>query len=349
MFDLAVVANGLDGTLQFYRVPETGDPVLLSAVRFAGAETTDVQVDATERLAYVALGSRGLAIVDLDGPASVQPIDDDRNGIDDRVLGALESPLSVTRLTADHRRGLVYGAQPARGLALLQMLPPRTRFIAVSRDPGRDVPGDEQPLSEGGVAFTSDEAISVELDSSIADGSPLSLVIEETPTSGARSLSFTDGSSVTTLSDGLNRLLLSQLPRYQAVGSASMPSRPTARAWHDSLHDRATTNRPCGLGLRNAGSVGPDRCRSRGGFSVSGVLEDGRILNLTRSTSTRFGSSNEAVVTAQADGTVQSVAGGQAEVTVTHQLLSSSVGYTRHTAPGTRLIERDASADHAGE
>ena len=84
VFDLAVVANGIDGTLQFYRVPETGDPVLLSAVRFSGAETTDVQVDATERLAYVALGSRGLAIVDLDGPASVQPIDDDRNGVDDR-------------------------------------------------------------------------------------------------------------------------------------------------------------------------------------------------------------------------------------------------------------------------
>ena len=125
VFDLAVVANGIDGTLQFYRVPETGDPVLLSAVRFSGAETTDVQFDATERLAYVALGSRGLAIVDLDGPASVQPIDDDRNGVDDRLLAAVDTPGSSVRIALALERGLGFVADGMGGLGGLQLLPPR--------------------------------------------------------------------------------------------------------------------------------------------------------------------------------------------------------------------------------
>ena len=138
VFDLAVVANGIDGTVQFYRVPETGDPVLLSAVRFSGAETTDVQVDATERLAYVALGSRGLAIVDLDGPASVQPIDVDRNGIDDRVLAAVDTPGSAARLALALERGLGFVADGTGGLGGLQLLPPRTRFLTLLRRHDRD-------------------------------------------------------------------------------------------------------------------------------------------------------------------------------------------------------------------
>src|SRR4029079_14528866 len=123
---LAAIANGADGTLQFYRVKASGDPELLSVVRFAG-ETTGVVLDASERLAYVALGTRGLALVDLDGPASIQPIDLDRNGVDDRILGTLDTPGEAERIALALDRGLAFVADGTAGLTTVQVLPPRVK------------------------------------------------------------------------------------------------------------------------------------------------------------------------------------------------------------------------------
>ena len=96
-FDLSVVANGADGTLQFFQTPTAGNPTLLSVVHLPG-ETSSVVLDGNERLAYVGLGARGVALVDLDGPASIQPIDFDRNGVDDRILGIVDTPGEAGRL-----------------------------------------------------------------------------------------------------------------------------------------------------------------------------------------------------------------------------------------------------------
>ena len=159
-FNLALVANGLDGTLQFYRVPSSGDPVLLSAVRFAGADTSGVKLDRAERLAYVGLGARGVAIVDLAGPASVQPIDADHNGLDDRVLGIIEAAGSATRIALDLPRGLGFAANGSSGLRVLQLLPARTTLLSLKRDPVRAATGDEEEILESRRAATTDDAFS---------------------------------------------------------------------------------------------------------------------------------------------------------------------------------------------
>ena len=58
-------------------------------------------LDASEGLGYVGLGGHGVAIVDLTGPASIQPIDFNRNGVDDRVLGLLETAGAAGRVALD--------------------------------------------------------------------------------------------------------------------------------------------------------------------------------------------------------------------------------------------------------
>ena len=126
-FDLAVVAGGIDGTVQFFRVPPFGDPELISVVRVDGAVTTGVTVDAEERLAYVGLGDRGLALVDLEGGVSVQPIDLDRDGVDDRLLGRVDTPGTASRVARTRAVALV--ADGPQGLAVVQVQPARTRFL----------------------------------------------------------------------------------------------------------------------------------------------------------------------------------------------------------------------------
>ncbi len=148
-FPICGPGNGAEGTLQFYRVPATGDPALLSVVRFTG-ETTSVALDASERLAYVGLGARGVALVDSDGPASIQPLDVDCNGTDDRILGIVDTPGTAERLALGRGIGLV--ADGPAGLTALQLVPPRVTFTSLVRDPVDVLSGDQESILDSLVA-----------------------------------------------------------------------------------------------------------------------------------------------------------------------------------------------------
>ena len=188
MFDLAVVANGIDGTLQFYRVPETGDPVLLvgGAVRRCGDERRAGR-SRPNGSRTSALGARGLAIVDLDGPASVQPIDEDRNGGDDRVLEARLSPRKEQQANRCGSRPRPWHRADAPGHpGDCSAFPPRTKFLTLKRDPVRERSGDEESILESRRAFTSDDEIQVSLSAIAPSQRDLLLVIEQ-PASGPAS------------------------------------------------------------------------------------------------------------------------------------------------------------------
>src|SRR4029077_3726188 len=137
--------GGADWTLQFYQLRASADPVLLSVVHLTG-ETTSVALDADERLAYVGLGARGVALVDLDGPASIQPIDLDHNGVDDRVLGLVDTPGHAERVTLALDRGIGLVADGEAGVTTVQLIPPRVRFLSLTRDPSLLLSGEEQSI-----------------------------------------------------------------------------------------------------------------------------------------------------------------------------------------------------------
>ena len=139
-FDLAIVANGTDGTVQMFRIDNIAAPELVSVVRLpAGAESVVVNIE--DRLAYVGAGARGVALVDLSGLQSIQPIDADRDGLDDRVLGFVDTPGTAGRLALSLSRGLGYVAD-GPNLTTVQLLPPRTRFETLLRDVVGGVTGD---------------------------------------------------------------------------------------------------------------------------------------------------------------------------------------------------------------
>jgi PKD repeat protein len=290
-FDLAVVAGGSDGTLQFFRVPFPGDPELISVVRLDGPATS-VTVDADERLAFVGLGDRGVAIVDLDGPASVQPIDLDRDGVDDRLLGRVDTPGTAGRVARS--RSLAFAADGAAGLAVLQVQPPRTRFLSLRRDPIADRPRDDAEVADGGDVFTSDEAISISLDASVPPQGDLSLLIDEQPDGGGpKRLAFGDGSVRSALVDGLNSRTI-VIRRDATTAGASVVLRVVSGA-SAVLAERRLRLVPAvldGLTVQEL-RVGPEKVAIGAAdlsarLSVAALLADGRLVNVTADPATRF-------------------------------------------------------------
>ena len=315
--------------MQVYHVPPTGDPTLLSVVRLAG-RTSSVSVDAAERLAYVGVGSRGLAIVDMEGPASVPPIDGDRNGVDDRILGVVDTEGAVGRSSLLLARAVGFVADGAGGLATVQLLPPRTTLLALDRDPVEGPAGDEESILDTHLAFVTDAGLRAEIDAAVAPGDALTLVIEEVPEpGGARLLAFADGTTTRRLANGLNALSI-----RISDGQGSPGSRATLRIQNSGGSTVATfeVRLQAALDLSAApeelllpeGSpvLSADQPSYR--LSVGGVLPDGTVVNVTRQ-GTTFVSEDSRVATVDADGMVTGVAGGVTRVHITNGQLHTTV------------------------
>ena len=319
VLDVAVVANGSDGTLQIYRLPEIGDPFLLSVIRFTG-ETSGVRVDAQERLAYVALGDRGIAFVDLDGPASVQPIDDDRNGVDDRILGAVDTPGSARRVALDLSRGVGYVADGPGGVAVLQVVPPRTRFLTLRRDPLRGAAGDEESILQSGTAFTTDDAIQVSLEAPATLDEQLTLVLQQNGPSSA--VAFEDGSAATRLLAGHNaRTLL--IARGAPQLAATLIVQNQAGAVVATQPFRLTSPDPGTAGLTRL-FVAPSPAILPLGtpslqLSVGGRFTDDRVRNLTLASSgTKYEIVDSVIASIGADGLISAAAGGRTDLAISN-------------------------------
>jgi hypothetical protein len=315
--DVAAVANGIDGTLQLYQLSESADPVLISTVRFQGSETTAVKLDAVERLAYVGLGSRGLALVDLAGRPSVQPVDEDHDGIDDRVLGNVDTPGTAQRLSLDLSRGLVFVADGAAGLTVARVLPARTRFLSLVRDPVLAVAGEEESIADTQTLFVTDDALRVTVDAI----EPVLLAIEEQGTPATPVLRFPDARTVTPLPAGLSSLDIlvdKSAPATEKTVALTVLTADGQRVARVSVALR--TPALAGLALESL-RVGPENPPAMTAsaptlqLGVAGYFADGSVYNLTSAASgTTYATSLPVVAEIDGTGLVTGHAGGIATV-----------------------------------
>jgi hypothetical protein len=196
LFDLAVVAGGEDGTLHLFDVDDAVAPLRIGIVRL-DCTTQSVSLSRDEQLAYVGCGPDGVAFVDLRGPSSVQPIDYDLDGVDDRILGQLATAASAGRVALDLGRAVALVADASAGVSVVQLLPPRARFVDVVREPDSSVVGDEFSILTSRSIPLSDELVRIELESVVPPRDGLFLVIEEAVEAGGTPLLAFAGGAVT--------------------------------------------------------------------------------------------------------------------------------------------------------
>ena len=348
VFDLAVATSD-GGTLQFFRVPNDDHPELLTVVRLPGA-VTGVALHGAEKLAYVGVGPLGIASVDLDGPASIQPLDVDRNGADDRILHLLDTPATAIRPSLVLERGLGFVADGSGGLLALQLLPPRSRFTTLLRDPVTVVPFDEQSIAESLTAYLTDDALRVTLDVSVPPSERLVFVVEGNQSAGTPSLTLTGGGLATALSDGINSI---DLFVAHDAGAPPQSIRLGVRtATGAMLASRTVRLVPADPGLARLKSVrlGPTpiilgAAAPAAQLGVAGFYDDGKILNLTQPGSgTTYQSERASVATVDPSGGVSGVAGGIATVTASNGSVAGSV-QVRVNMPAV-LTALEASTSH---
>ncbi|HEY2435414.1 MAG TPA: Ig-like domain-containing protein, partial [Vicinamibacterales bacterium] len=341
--DVAVVA-GTDGTVQSYRIPASGDPQLLSIVRL-GSAASGVVLDPAERLAYVAAGTRGVVIVDLDGTAGIQPVDDDHDGIDDRILGTLAVPGAAARTAIDHARGIAAVAGGAGGLAVAQLLPPRTFIQSFVRDPLKDRTGDEQSIIDTHQALATDDGLRLTVSVASA-GEPLSLVIQENPDAGGTSLlSFDNGAGGRDLSAGLNDIGIVIRRTDGTIGSHATLRVQTAAGRQIIAIDvtllpvEPVQIAPAYLIVTPSPAAIPAG-RSTVQLSAAAVTADGRLFNVTAaSAGTTYASSDPRVATVDANGLVRAAAGGSTTIRAANHGASALVTVSVDAPPVIVALE----------
>ncbi len=322
IFDLGVVATSGEPTVQLFDLSNPAQPTRFSVVRLPG-DATGVTIDAADRLAYVGIGSRGVAVVDLTGIAGLSPIDLDRNGADDRVLGIVDTPGSAGRLAFDAGLGIAYVADGAGGLTTVQLRPARTVFETLRRDPVRGFTGDEQSILTTRTAFVSDEAMLVRVLATIPPGTDVAFVVEEEPAAGSpRLLSFADGTTSARVVTGRNDFELLVDRAAVSTGSAvSLRIQTLTGQLLDVLEFQLV---PADLSTSTVDSLAvvpfavelSARVRAQQ-LSVSARLRDGGVLNLTSPASgTTYFSANERIARVSDTGLVTAVAGGTTEILV---------------------------------
>jgi hypothetical protein len=202
VFDLAVVAGGEDGTVQLFNLTDATNPDRVAIVRL-GCSTEAVSLSREEQMIYASCGASGLVMVDLRGPWSVQPLDYDLDGEDDRILGRFLTEASAGTVALDLSQGVGFVADASAGLSVVQLLPARGHITSVMRDPDLEQPGDEVALQRGGAVSTDDAALHLGVESVLPPHATLFAVIDEAlEPGGSPLLSFADGGTTQMLEQG---------------------------------------------------------------------------------------------------------------------------------------------------
>ncbi len=349
VFDLAVVANGADGTIQFFNLRIPASPTLISAVR-VNYTVNSVALSREEGLAFVGSGPDGVALVDLSGPISIQPIDLDFDTLDDRVLGQVSTSGSAGSVALDLARGVGYVADGASGLTVVQLLPPRTAFTQIRRDPVAVITGEEQSILDSRVAFVTDDELEITISAVIPPRSGLYLAIEEVPgPGGAAIVKFPDGTTSAPLSSGSNLLVarIGDLPSTGSLVSLKIQDQG------GRLLDRFDLE----LSLPDTGDaelvslfVAPEEMtipadEQTAQIAVGGQFSNGLSLNLTGSSSgTQYSPLGTTVATVDTEGLVTAVAGGRTTVQVSNAGRGADVGIDVQQPPALTGIRLDQTS-----
>ena len=338
IFDLAVVANGSDGMLQFFNVSTPAMPALIGVVHF-DHPATSVALSRDENLAYVGGGAGGLSIVDLAGPTQLQPIDLDFNGLDDRILGVVTTPGSAGRVALNLGRGVSYVANDTSGVSVIQLIAPRTRFTELLRDPVKAATGDEESILETRQAFTSDDALSVTVEAVVPPGSNVFLAIDEVDSQGSGLLSFLDGTRSAPITNGVNTLQIQiDKTRTTAGTNATLRIQDAQGKALEALGLRLRLPDTSALTLASLFVVPqPVTLSSELSFvavGVGGRFSNGLVLNLTSSTSgTGYATEDDVVALVSHEGVVTGKAGGDTRIVAVNGAVEAAAAVHVGLAP----------------
>ena len=344
VIDLAIAGDD-NGVLQLVRISGT-TPELISVIRMPGLSAIGgVTVSAVEGLAYVGAGGRGLVMVDLTGPASIQPIDQDRNGLDDRVLGVVDTPGSAGRMSPDLGRGLGFLADGSAGVAVLQLLAPRIRLLTLKRDPLRGRPGDERSILASREAFTTDEAVVAELDVLLPPGEQATVVVEEAPVGDDRSLRIDGTSQTRQLTSGRQEVVITIEGSEDGTKGTLIA---LVGAGRPALVETFELIGPDIQGELEQLVVVPDPVSvtvpEQRALSVGGRYTGGLLLNLTASESgTTYETTDSRIATVTPAGVLEAIAGGFAEVIVANGAQRLQVPVTVQGPPALTALEPEVA------
>ena len=343
--DLAVVANGPDGLLQLFDVTDPTQPRRTGLVRLPHP-ALDVAVDRDERIAYVAGAEAGVSLVDLDGPRSLQPIDLDRDGFDDRILGRVATAGAARRVVLALDRGVGFVADGPEGLGVVELLPPRTRFAGLVRDPVVALDGDEESILASPVALLSDDRLELTVEATVPAQELLTLTLSGP---GASDLRLPGGLPAVSLLAGRSELVVEVVgPDTGGDRRATFEIRNLAGGVVGSLDLdlRETRFDPATI---ESLAVGPDPLLLGEGadtasVSVAATFSDGSVRNVTDpALGTRYELDLPSVASVDAQGLVTGRAAGTAILTATNAA-ATALGVIEVSLPGA-VVGLEVSPD----
>ena len=277
----------------------------------------------------------------------MQPIDLDRDSLDDRILGVYTTSGNANRLATDLSRGVAYVADGSNGITILQLLPPRINLLDVLRDPLSTDTGDEESIVSSREAYLSDDALQIKIRAVLPPQSGLSLSIEEIPEGGGPSLvAFSDGSISIPLVQGENEQSIQIFKVPGTVGSLVVlrieeVGGGVIKRFDLNLVEAQPTGELESLFVAPEWLfITADQQEARVG--VGGIFSDGRIFNLTSASSgTEILPDNPAVVSIDDKGIVAPLAGGTTSIFVNNQEFSANSIIRVWKAPVITEIEVD--------
>lgn len=312
--DLVGVVTRNEDALLSYDVTDPERPRLVSVVRLP-APPTSLQLQADERVAHVGLGDRGVIVVDLDGPFSPQPVDLDRDGTDDRLLGLVDTPGRVAATDREPPQAVVQAADGTAGLTGLQMSPTRVLLERLLRDPVRVLSDDDEDVSQSRLVHTTDDGLVLTLSVTGVESEPPVLTLEDRRGAGAAPITFAGGLAAVALTASRQDVRVEFPGDAAAPGEVAFVVRRAGGLEIARYEVRVAPPPAFGVGdiRRLLVGAGPGIVVAGGTVTlgVAAQVDGGRMFNVTRAaTGTTYTAEPLVVGTVGADGLVSTTAGG---------------------------------------
>ena len=340
--DIAIIGTR-DGSILYADVSGGRNPSLLGVVP-VDSEVVSLTFEPGRGVVYATLETGTVLTIDGEDVLSLQPLDSNADGSDDRLLGRIAA--SRAPAVESDLLGLGTGAIiGSDGLVVAHLSPPRSMIRDVERDPIVASTGDEESILAQRKAFTSDQGFRLTFDVVAPPRGPLTLAIE-----GYQGLTFDNGGSALALHDGLNVVALRNLAANNNPLPASFGLRLTDLAgllltrFDVSLEDPV----PLLTSIESIYAAPADITLTptlpSAELSVGALLASGRTLNVTGSTNgSTYVSDDAMIATVEAQGTVAAQAGGNTTVTVRNRAMTTTAGVQSTLPPFVRGLEMSPS------
>ena len=308
---LVLVAAGLSGGVQGFEIDEVGGLHKVAQV-LPGCAVKRIAVDGPLQRAWFICSNGQLWNLDLARIDGLDPIDNDGNGIDDRLGGFVSLSVIPLALALDAPRSLALVAAGDKGLQIVRLGPDEAVITDVIRDPVAGNHNDEESILDTGQAYYGDFQLRFILDSRIPPGS---LVHTASIISSDPNVRFVDGGTDHPLPPGQNALALAGFPTQ---GTDTVHVRLKLLSGNGrQLNAYVFSVLPVPVNQLSAVSpasvtIGVNADQPNAVASLIGTTADGTAYNVTPLA--EFSTSDGAIIEINDQGEMQGAAGGQAQV-----------------------------------